>query len=83
MSSAEPIPETPPEVSRIVMAWHQRIKAEREKRGLSIRGAAREIGIHSGSLHKYESGDTCPSYHVGRDIDRFYGIGCDRCEGVS
>lgn len=62
--------------------WGKRIKEARLEFGISAVDAAAELGVSRRTLEYYESGKTCPNYDLRVMIDEYYGIPCDRCEGV-
>lgn len=53
------------------------LKALRVNRGWSQAEAAKEIGVHTSTLQKYESGKSQPNVSVIKRIESAYGVGYD------
>ena len=66
----------------MIRTWGQRIREAREQFDMTTAEVAAELGVHRRTIQNYEAGNWEPRYSVRVRIGDYYGIGCDRCEGV-
>lgn len=61
----------------------ERIRKLREKKGLSLRGAAAELGIGNSSLSQYENCKRTPGLDVCKIFADYYKVSVDYLAGLS
>lgn len=64
------------------MTMAERLRVEREKKGVTCEKVAKAIGASTSLISYFESGTKVPSVAVLTDIARYYGVSADYLLGL-